>query len=276
MQVVEDESKAAELALATLLVSAAGMAGGRVLHAGSHAAPEAMHANMATLKNDFRPMSRLWNQRHNTLLPQDPEFVEPGMTAYKHAPVSLMFKNLNENPIHVSSSFRSQGPARLPQVLMNPLSSTSTMAHEMGHAEMAGRIHRNKATFAQDPVAWMQEKRFGQGSQSWALGNLFRGGPGWRTLLPLAVPAIGAAGGVATGPEGGAVIGGLTGLAAAAPVLAYEAEAWRRGEDYAKAAGVGRRAYYRHAMVPFLSYLLGAVGTAGLGAGAGALGGASQ
>lgn len=274
------DSDAAELALASLLLAFGGHAGASYLSQ-SNSVPNAdVPRNSQKQRDAFRVMSRLYNERYSAPVNSGAAGDAPGGGLNWHdemvtsePPISLSQKPLAD-PNH-NSSYTSQRTAsgRLkPYIIMNPRRDVSTMAHEFGHADMGGRFHRQKTGFLDDPVAWAQERRFPQGG-GWGLRSLITPGQGWRKFLPLLPMAAGAVAGLPLGPELGAGIGATIGAMANVPTVAVEAEAWRRGEDYARAAGIPRSHYYRMAMAPFLTYVMQAVRNTGMGAGAGALAG---
>lgn len=279
-QLDERESYAAELALASLLLSFGGHAGASYLYDTGFVPDAAIKENIQKQKNDFREMSKLYNQRYAspvTPVPA-PEGMQRGVDAYGEVAYSQPPITLTQGQIpnrgHSSSfhkTFSRSGQFE-PHIAVNPRRTAPTMAHEFGHAAMGARVHRQNAGLLDDPIAWAQEKRMPQAG-GWGFRSLSTPGEGWRKFLPLLPLAVGSVTGLPLGPELGAGLGAATGALANLPLLAVEAEAWRRGEDYARAAGVPRREYYRKAVAPFLTYLMLAGRNIGLGAGGGALAG---
>lgn len=153
-----------------------------------------------------------------------------------------------------------------PEVVVQARADPATLAHEMGHAELyasgnqingaasslLGRLQENK-------VDWLPHIR------TLATGDYARS---WHdTLLPAAGAIAGLGAGALMG-DNGSVVGGLVGGATALPLFAVEVEAWRRGAEYAKALGVGRRRYAARALFPLLTY--GSVGLSNAAMGAAA------
>jgi hypothetical protein len=272
------DSDAAELALASLLLAFGGHAGASYLYHRDSVPSDDVSRNAKKQRDAFPAMSRLYSDRYfapvdsrtaSDALGDDKDWHDEMATDGRSVSLS---QEPPLNPDHSSAYARRRTTSGHidPLIVMNPRRGVSTMAHEFGHADMGGRYHGRKTGLLDDPVAWAQEVRFPQGG-GWGLRSLAAPGPGWRKFLPLLPMAAGAVAGLPLGPELGAGIGATVGAMANLPLVAVEAEAWRRGEDYARAAGVPRRHYYRMAMAPFLTYVMQAIRNTAMGAGAGAL-----
>lgn len=151
-----------------------------------------------------------------------------------------------------------------PEVAVQIQADPATLAHEMGHAEMYARANQiNNA--ASDLVSRLQENKVDwlPPIQAMAFGKT--GGDWKRSFFPAAGALAGIGAGALLG-DNGAAVGGLVGAATGLPLFAVEAEAWRRGAEYAKAMGVSRRRYAAQAIIPLLSYAALPLSNAALGA----------
>lgn len=156
-----------------------------------------------------------------------------------------------------------------PEVAVQARADPAVLAHEMGHAELyaSGRQINGAASsllgrLQEDMVDWLPNIR------TLAIGDYARS---WQDVL---LPAAGAIAGLGAGAlmgDNGSVVGGLVGGATALPLFAVEAEAWRRGAEYAKALGIGRRRYAAQSLFPLLAYGSVGLSNAALGAAAGEL-----
>lgn len=149
-----------------------------------------------------------------------------------------------------------------PEVAVQIRADPAILAHEMGHAEMYARGNQLNGA-ASDLVSRLQE-----GKLSWIPNprSLAAGRGSWQDAL---LPAAGALAGLGAGAllgDSGSAIGGLVGLSTGVPLFVVEAEAWRRGAEYAKAMGVGRRRYAAQALLPLASYAALPLSSAALGA----------
>jgi len=154
----------------------------------------------------------------------------------------------------------SQGPEVAVQIQADP----ATLAHEMGHAEMYARANQINGT-ASDLISRLQENKVDWLPSIRAMASGKTDGDWKRSLFPVAGALAGLGAGALLGDDGAAV-GGLVGAATGLPLLAVEAEAWRRGSEYAKAMGVSRRRYAAQAIIPLLSYAALPLSSAALGA----------
>jgi len=153
-----------------------------------------------------------------------------------------------------------QGPEVAVQVQADP----ATLAHEMGHAEMYARANQiNNA--ASDLISQLQENKVDWLPPIQAMATGKTGSDWKRSFLPAAGALAGIGAGALLG-DNGAAVGGLVGAATGLPLFAVEAEAWRRGAEYAKAMGVSRRRYAAQAIIPLLSYAALPLSNAALGA----------
>lgn len=156
-----------------------------------------------------------------------------------------------------------------PQVAINTSADLSSLAHEMGHAEMFATGHGLNGV-SPDFMGRLQEAKI-RGiapTQTLAKGNTSRG---WRGALAPAVGAVAGIGAGALAGDAGPIVGGIVGAATGLPLLAVELEAWRRGAEYAKAMGIGRGRYAARAILPLLSYASIPAANAALGIAAGEL-----
>lgn len=154
----------------------------------------------------------------------------------------------------------SQGPEVGVQVRASP----ATLAHEMGHAEMYARANQINGA-ASDLISELQENKVEWLPSIHAMASGTPGGDWKRSFLPVAGALAGVGAGALLG-DSGAAVGGLVGAATGLPLFAVEAEAWRRGAEYAKAMGVSKRRYAAQAILPLLSYAALPLSNAALGA----------
>lgn len=257
------DSMAAELALVALLADP--VTRQIVKHLYLQRRPQSTDADHGIkLQSQFAPMRELWNSKYNAPL-------DDGSDGYRYPEPRLVYRpegfegksstGMKHDAMHQGEGY--------PVVGLTRRGTVATMAHEMGHADMAGPDYRGRLALTSDPLAYLQQGQLG-GVRPVALS---RGGRGWQALLPYAPMVIGAGAGMLGGETQGALAGAAAGLLGQAPLLAVEAEAWRRGAQYAATAGLGRKEYYRKAVLPFLGYLVNAAGKTAAAAGAGGLAG---
>lgn len=173
--------------------------------------------------------------------------------------------NSNKAPDLPGRNYFSRGrPFERPLVVVTANAHPATLAHEMGHAELYASANQLNGA-ASDLVARIQEDQIDWLPSKHTLAR----GAGARNWPQVLLPAAGAVAGLGTGALLGdngalpaALIGGATGL----PLLVVEAEAWRRGAEYAKALGVSRRRYAAQAVLPLLAYASLGASNAALGA----------
>lgn len=269
-------SGAAELAAAGLLLRGIGVAPAlayRDRNYGDPLTPE-QHArwqkNRAIVKD-------LWDSRYakpQQRTPQpasdyddgEPEWIDHREERLRDRGIEVGYSTNNRNYFARVQGDGNPGPS----VRVTPQARPSTLAHEMGHAEMYASANQlGKA--ASDVISKIQENKYKTPVDMQQLAGMSRRSRDWRhTLLPMSGVIAGLATGAVLG-DSGATIGGLVGAATGLPLLAVEAEAWRRGAQYARAMGISRRRYAADAFLPLMSYAALPVMNAGLGMLAGEL-----
>lgn len=270
-------SGAAELAVAALLLRGVVMAPALASRRGRYLA-EPSEQERATWRKNTDIAKKIWDDKYasppgdvkpvtrtitdpegNTYQIEDPDEFEP----VKPESPAIKIRQPS-GKITSAERFRnffrrtSEGPEVAIQVRADP----STLAHEMGHAEMYARGNQLNGA-ASDLISRLQEGKLG-----WmpAPRVLATGAGDWRgALFPVAGALAGLGAGALLG-DSGAAVGGLVGMSTGVPLLVMEAEAWRRGAEYAKAMGVGRRRYAAQAILPLASYAAIPLSNAALGA----------